>query len=420
MKLRYSAYLAARITTGIAGIASLSSTALSNPTPFVETGTSLFANHDKCFYRLPSLLVTSKGTVLAACQKRLDSAGDFAPSSFVLRRSRDGGRTFEPERTLFDHNGDCTFNGNLVEDRATGTIFACFIAFPQAEHATWFTQKWAPQGGGFSIVKSTDDGRTWSGPLEVVPEPNADGWHGGGAFNNNHGIQLRHGSHVGRLVIAARVFKSGVYEGRAKGGLIYSDDHGATWHVGGVMFKGLGDLNGEVALAETAEGQVYVNSRNEVGKLVARAKKTGAPPSLSEGIIPHRRIFSRSRDSGETFRRGKVCHAELFETRNHACNAGLTWVENNGDSSRNVLLFTEPASQQRSKLTGYVSRDGGQTWIVGNIISENSGGYSDDGVLPDETILTLYENARDDSRPRGLLLARYNLDWLLGKKDPQQ
>ena len=74
------------------------------------------------------------------------------------------------------------------------------------------------------------------------------------------------------------------------------------------------------------------------------------------------------------------------------------------------MLFTAPVNRQRTRLTGYVSRDGGRTWTAGNVISEQSGGYSDVAVLPDKTILTLYESRQ------GLLLARYNLDWLLGKK----
>jgi len=110
-------------------------------------------------------------------------------------------KPFEPEQVLFDREGIITFNGNLIEDRDTGTIFACFIAFPQAERGTWFQKKWVPQGGGFSIIKSNDDGKTWSAPVDVMPQPNAEGWHGGGAFNNNHGVQLQHGPHAGRLVI---------------------------------------------------------------------------------------------------------------------------------------------------------------------------------------------------------------------------
>jgi sialidase-1 len=377
--------------------------------PFCETDISLFANDGKCHYRLPSLLVTKSGTVLAAGQKRLGQGDDFSPSSLVLRRSLDGGKTFEPEQALYDREGIITFNGNLIEDRDTGTIFACFIAFPDAERRTWFQKRWVPQGGGFSIIKSTDDGKTWSAPIEIMPQPNADGWHGGGAFNNNHGVQLRGGAHAGRLVICARAFKEGVYEGRAKGALIYSDDHGATWKVGGVMLKDIEAINGEVTVAETADGEVYVNSRNGASKVVIRAKASGEQAQLPQGIIPHRRIYSRSKDGGETFYE-EGCHEELFDG---PCNAGLTPVAGPG------LLFTAPAVQNRSRLTGYLSRDGGRTWLTGAVISEKSGGYSDSGVLPDQTILTLYENGRNPEQPLGLLLARYNLEWLMAKTAPK-
>lgn len=265
-------------------------------------------------------------------------------------------------------------------------------------------------------MKSSDDGQTWSASVEVMPKPNAEGWHGGGAFNNNHGIQLQRGPHAGRLVIGARVFKPGVYGGRAKGGLIYSDDHGATWQVGAVMLKESDRINGEVALEETGNGEVYVNSRNGASDVVIRSKATGETAKLPESIIPHRRIYSRSRDGGESFYE-EACHAELFDG---PCNAGLAWLPSSDDKAGGVLLFTAPAVQRRTHLTGYISRDGGRTWLTGNVLSENSGGYADAAGLPDGTILTLYENYRDDSQPRGLLLARYNLAWLLGKKLPER
>lgn len=383
--------------------------------PLRETDISLFANDGQWHYRLPSLLVTKAGTVLAACQKRFGRGDDFAPSSLVLRRSHDGGKTFEPEQTLFERPGTITFNGNLIEDRDRGTIFACFIAFPEAERGTWFQKKWVPQGGGFSIIQSTDDGRTWSAPIEIMPEPNAEGWHGGGAFNNNHGVQLRGGAHAGRLVIGARAFKEGVYEGRAKGALIYSDDHGATWKVGGVMLKEIDAINGEVTVGETSDGEVYVNSRNGASKVVIRAKAAGEQAQLPPGIAPHRRIYSRSKDGGESFY-AEGCHEELFDG---PCNAGLAWVPARAEGARGVLLFTAPAVQNRSRLTGYISRDDGQHWIAGKVISEKSGGYSDSAVLPEQTILTLYENAHDPERSLGLLFARYNLEWLLAKRTPE-
>lgn len=370
--------------------------------PWIEAGVPLFRSNAQYKYRLPSLLVTSQGSVLAAAQKRGGRGDDFAPSSLVLCRSTDGGKKFEPEQTLYERDGDCTFNGNLVEDRRSRTIYACFIPFPQDERRTWFAKTWIPRGGGFSVVKSTDDGRSWSKPIEVVPEPNAEGWHGGGAFNNNHGVQLAYGPHAGRLVIGARVFKKGVYEDRAKAGLIYSDDGGQTWRVGGVVLKDCGDVAGEVTVGETPDGEVYVNCRNAVSK-AAKAAKAGNsdPPALPKDLVAHRRIYSRSRDGGETFYE-EGCHADLHD---EPCNAGLTLVTPHG-GGKAVLLFTAPAGPKRSHLTGYLSRDGGRTWTAGNVISETSGGYSDVVALDDETILTLHESSQ------GLLLERFNLAWL--------
>ena len=60
----------------------------------------------------------------------------------------------------------------------------------------------------FWLLKSTDEGRTWSAPAHVRPAPNADGWVG---WSNNgvHGIQLTRGAHAGRLVIPAFIYKEG-------------------------------------------------------------------------------------------------------------------------------------------------------------------------------------------------------------------
>ena len=371
----------------------------------IEADVPLFVSAAKCKYRLPSLLVTKHGTVLAAGQKRGGKGDDFAPSSLVLRRSLDGGRTFEPEQTLFERDGYCTFNGNLVEDRRSGTLFACFIAFPQAEHAAWFTKTWLPQGGGFSIVKSRDDGKTWSALIEVIPKPSAEGWLGGGAFNNNHGVQLTQGPHADRLVIGARVFKKGVYEGRAKAGVIYSDDGGETWRVGGAVLKNCGEAPGEVTVGETPDGEVYVNSRNAVAK-VNKPSRSAEAAALPPGLVAHQRIYSRSRDGGETFCE-EGCHAELHD---EPCNAGLTTYAAR-EGSPACMLFTAPAGPHRSHLTVHVSHDGGRHWKPGSVISETAGGYSDVAVLNDGGILTLYEGRA------GLLLARYHLAWLSQGKD---
>ena len=382
--------------------------------PLFETDRPLFVNHDVHTYRLPSLIVTEKGTVLAACQKKIGRT-DWDRSSFVLRRSCDGGKTFEPERVIYEREDYVTFTGNLIEDLHTGTIFACFIAFPFEQGRTWFDETWLPRGGGFMLARSNDDGRTWSEPVEIMPEPNAEGWHGAAAYNCNHGVQLKYGPHAGRLVVNGRVFKEGVYWGRAKGGLIYSDDHGATWHVGAVVMPEFGGVNGEVTVGETVQGEVYVNSRNSARKEFDRTIDRGG--TLPKGIVLDRRIYSRSKDAGETFYE-EGYHDELLDP---PCNAGQARYSTKAEGGPNILLHTKPAGKKlgdRSHLTCYISYDEARSWIRGRVISEKSGGYSDVAVTADKTILTLYENRRDDGVPKGMLLARFNLEWLLGGAEP--
>jgi sialidase-1 len=381
----------------------------------LETDRPLFINHDVHTYRLPSLIVTEKGTVLAACQKKIGRT-DWDRSSFVLRRSCDGGKTFDPEQVIYERADYVTFTGNLIEDRDTGTIFACFIAFPFQRRRTWFQETWLPRGGGFMIAKSQDDGRTWSEPVQIMPEPNAEGWHGAATYNCNHGVQLRYGPHAGRLVAGGRVFKEGVYWGRAKGGLVYSDDHGATWHVGAVVMPEHGGVNGEVTVGQTVQDEVYVNSRNCARKEFPRRIARGG--KLPEGIVLDRRIYSRSKDGGETFYE-EGYHDELLDP---PCNAGQARYCTKAEGGRNILLHTKPAGEKlgdRSHLTCYVSYDEGRSWPRGRVVSEKSGGYSDVAVTADKTILTLYENRRDDSVPKGMLLARFNLECLLGELEPR-
>jgi hypothetical protein len=181
---------------------------------------------------------------------------------------------------------------------------------------------------------------------------------------------------------SALVLKKGVYEDRAKGGVVYSDDHGKTWRVGGAGFAEQGPINGEVALCETSAGEVYVNYRNcdtRAGSL--------------------RRLYSRSRDGCAAF----YSEGAQEDLPAHGCNAGLASFRPAG-AEKPLLLFTYPLESNRHKLTCYVSRDDGRSWSRTKAISEH-GGYSDVAVLPNGMMVVLYEK----SRAAGLCLARFSL-----------
>ena len=159
--------------------------------------------------------------------------------------------------------------------------------------------------------------------------------------------------------------------------IIYSDDHGATWQIGGVVDIG----TNECTVAELEDGSLYINCRNYVGG--------------------KRRAVARSVDEGQAF--GPL---EWDDTLvEPICQASLEQLADG------QLLFANPASTERERLTVRLSPDGGHSWPVGRILHPGPSAYSDLAVLPDGSICCLYE--RGDSHPyETLTLARFSLPWL--------
>jgi hypothetical protein len=178
---------------------------------------------------LPGLLVTARGTVIAVCQKRHHSMADSGhPIDVMISRSQDDGRTWQRQEVIFQEQGISAFLGPIFEDRTTGTVFVAFWKMPEGvvDDLGYFSE-YAQQGGGFWLVKSTDEGQNWSDPFYVRPQPNDDGWV---AWTNNcvHGIQLVSEPFAGRLVLPAFLYKEGEpgQVSGIRGGLLYSDDNG--------------------------------------------------------------------------------------------------------------------------------------------------------------------------------------------------
>ena len=334
-------------------------------------------------YRIPALAVTTAGTLLAFCEGRRDGRGDAGKIDLLLRRSTDGGITWEPPR-LVVADGDMTCgNPCPVVDSATGIIWLPFC-------------KNLGQGGEGLIIEgkaprtvwltcSADDGQTWSTPVEItraVKDPSWT-WY---ATGPGHGIQLR----SGRLLIpcdhmvGVRFNRQDPYRSH----VIYSDDHGASWHIGGVA----GDGTNECAAVETVDGAIYLNCRNYVG-----AK---------------RRAYAWSYDGGLTF--SPIAWDETLVEP--ICQASLVRLSARPAGDKNRVLFANPASTERRMLTVRLSYDECRTWPVARCLFEGPSAYSDLAVAPDGTICCLYE--RGEEHPyEGLTLARFDLAWLSGGAD---
>lgn len=312
-------------------------------------------------YRIPALVQSTKGTLLAFCEGRKNSAADSGDIDLLLRRSFDGGQTWQDIQVIHDAGSSTAGNPAPVVDWHTGTIHLLFCI---NNDSVWVTE-------------SADDGATWAEPREITSSVKKPGWTWY-ATGPCHGIQLR----SGRLLVPCD------HTGSAH--VIYSDDHGETWKLGGIVSGG---TNESVAL-ETVNGSVYINCRN--------TRDTGRTY----------RAFAWSTDGGETFSETQW-DSTLIEP---ICQASLARLTTEAAHGKNRVLFSNPASLKRERMTVRLSYDECQTWNAGKILHWGPSAYSDLCVLSDLTICCLYE--RGDRNPyETITLARFNLEWLTDSQD---
>ena len=332
-------------------------------------------------YRIPALITTKKGALLAFCEGRARSTSDTGDIDILLKRSSDNGQTWTDFEVIAEKGGDVMGNPAPVMDRDTGTIWLLLTSNPAATPEQLI---FAGEGEGTRtvwITKSTDDGVTWSPKVEItesVKKPDWT-WYATGPVN---GIQLK----SGRLMIPCDHGVSGsdsVYSH-----VIYSDDHGETWKLGGTVDK---DTD-ESTVVELADGSLMINMRSNKGK--------------------NRREVAISQDGGLTWSESKFDETLIEPT----CQASLLRFTEMGPFSKNRLLFSNPAETTRVKMTVRLSYNEGKTWPVSKLIHQGPSSYSSLAILPDNTIGLLYEGG-EEHRRAWIKFARFNLEWLTDGAD---
>jgi sialidase-1 len=332
-------------------------------------------------YRIPALAVTTTGTVLAFCEARKYTGHDSDQIDLFLRRSEDGGRTFGAVQVVATQHDWVCGNPAPVVDAGTGTVWLLFCRNHRHGDETMICQGWAPRT--VWVTHSDDDGATWSEPREITAEVKRTGW-SWYATGPGHGIQLG----TGRLLIPCDhiVFRDGNRQDPQHSHVVYSDDHGRTWHLGGVASPG----TNECTAFEGAAGWLCLNSRNQA--------------QLSEG--GNYRAVAWSGDGGLTFSPG-VHDAALLEP---VCQASTCRLDEAG-VGRSRVLFSNPASRIRDHLTVRLSYDQGQTWPLARLLHAGPAAYSDLCVTGEGRICCLYERGREGPY-EALSLARFSLEWL--------
>ncbi len=325
-------------------------------------------------YRIPALIVSVRGTLLAFCEGRRTGSGDAGDIDVVLRRSFDRGRTWLPLQTVADEGGDTIGNPTPVVERKTGTIFLLLTRNPGTATEARIIQGEAPPRSVW-VTHSTDDGATWTAPTDITPQVSRAGWTWY-ATGPGNGIQLR----GGRLVVPC---DHNTREGGRYSHVIYSDDRGATWHIGGVA----ADKTNESAVAELKNGDLLLNMRSYHGR--------------------NRRAVERSSDGGLTWSPLQLDDA-LIEP---VCEASLVSAVPAGRKSDGRLLFSNPAAISRTRMTVRLSRDDGRTWSAARLMDAGPSAYSSLAVLRDGTVGLLYENGSSNPYER-ITFAHFPLSWI--------
>lgn len=192
-------------------------------------------------YRIPALLATQAGTLLAFCEGRKNGPADFGDIDLVVKRSADNGAAWSEQAIVHEEGGDAEIaigNPCPVQDRDTGIVWLPFCRDNRRVFVTW----------------SEDDGRSWAAPREITRDAVAPGWDWV-ATGPGVGIQLRGGPWKGRLAIPSDHRDDAAYRNGSH--MIYSDDHGATWQRGEPLFPG----PNECQAVELADGALLLNIR---------------------------------------------------------------------------------------------------------------------------------------------------------------
>jgi sialidase-1 len=328
-------------------------------------------------YRIPALIVSAKGTLLAFCEGRRNSASDSGDIDVVLRRSFDHGKTWSPVQLVADAGEDTIGNPAPVVDRKTGTIFLLLTRNPGRTTEQQILQS---TGGERTVwvTRSTDDGTTWSTPREITAQvKRADWtWYATGPGN---GIQLR----SGRLVIPC---DHNIREGERYSHVIYSDDRGETWKIGGIA----GEKTNESAVAELKSGDLLLNMRSYHGK--------------------NRRAIQRSPDGGLSW-----SALQLDETLiEPVCQASLVNAVPAGRKPDGGLLFSNPAATTRTNLTVRLSEDDGRTWSASRGVYAGPSAYSSLAVEHNRSVGLLYEYGKERPYER-IAFAQFDVSWVRGK-----
>lgn len=314
-----------------------------------------------CF-RTPTMVISKKGTILAFCEGRVDNWKDESDIDIVLKRSFDNGKTWTSLQVL-ENDGKNPCKNQCPVVLNNGRIVLVWLwnkAIPSEKDRT--TRE-------VYVTFSDDEGITWSKSKNITSSVYLSHW-GWSGMGPCHGIVKTIEPHKGRIIIPARH-----EDKRSFSHVIYSDDNGETWKIGGSALR---NRTTESTVVELSDGKIMLNSRNGM-----------------DG--QQYRMVSISNDGGESFTRTESC----LTLNEPTCQGSLIRHSINSTTGKANILFSNPNSSDKSiRVNGTLrlSENDGETWIKSFRYSQPApafSGYSDLALMPySNDIAVLFETGK--------------------------
>ncbi len=444
-------------------------------------------------YRIPALLKTDKGTLIAGADERRLHSSDWGDIGMVIRRSEDNGKNWSDRVTITNLRDNprasdpsigspVNIDMTLTQDPETKRIFAIYDMFPEGkgifgmssqkeeaykeingktyqilyregekeaytirENGTVYTPDgkatdyrvvvdpvkpaYSDKGdlykgdqllgniyfttnktSPFRIAKdsylwmsySDDDGKTWSAPQDITPMVKAD-WMKFLGVGPGVGITLRTGPHKGRIVVPVYTTnRANHLNGSQSSRIIYSDDHGKTWHMGGGVNDNRTLYDGTVVDSSTMSNYYAQNTEASVVQL-----NNGDLKLFMRGLTGDLQVAT-SHDGGLTWDN----NVERYDVPDVYVQMAATHTVQNGKEYILLANANGPGRKNGYIRVARVEEDGQLTWLHHHLIQEGEYAYNSlQQIGPDEFGL-LYEHHAPGGVPYTLSFKKFNWDFL--------
>ena len=445
-------------------------------------------------YRIPALLKTDKGTLIAGADERRLHSSDWGDIGMVVRRSEDKGKTWSDRVTITNLRDNpkasdpsigspVNIDMVLVQDPETKRIFSIYDMFPEGkgifgmaaqreeaykqidgktyqilykegeegsytirENGTVYTPDgkatdyrvvvnpvkpaYSDKGdlyqgnqllgniyftsnktSPFRVAKdsylwmsySDDDGKTWSAPQDITPMVKAD-WMKFLGVGPGTGITLHTGPHKGRIIVPTYTTnQTNHLNGSQSSRVIYSDDHGKTWHMGGGVNDHRTLTDGTVIDSSTMSNYYAQNTESSVVQL-----NNGDLKLFMRGLTGDLQVAT-SKDGGVTWENDIKRYADVKDVY-----VQLAAIHTMHDGKEYIVLSNAGGPGRFNGLVhlARVEENGELTWLKHNPIQSGKFAYNSIQDLGNGEYGLLYEHADNNQNEYTLSYKKFNWDFL--------